>query len=36
MLREFGVLREFIEEYLCIKGEVKLVERLYNYGLESY
>lgn len=36
MLRELGVSRESTAEYLCIKGEVKLVERLHNYGLESH
>ena len=36
MLRELGIHAEPTENYLRIKGEHKLIERLHNYGLESH
>lgn len=36
MLTGLGHSRQLTEQYLCIKGEIKLLERLDNYGLESH
>lgn len=36
MLKGLGHSRQVTEQYLGIKGEIKLLERLDNYGLESH